>query len=88
MSRSVETIVDEHLHELEKPSLVAEFLYFLKHEKKWWMGSTALILLVLSVCIFAAGGESLDTATFTQWVDGKETMSKNKAKQRRRTEVR
>ena len=63
MSRSTGSNADE----LEAPSLVAEFLYFLKHEKKWWMGSTALILLVLSVWIFATGGEALIPAAYRGW---------------------
>ena len=37
---------------LRKPSIVEEFVYFLKHEKKWWMGFIFIILVVLAGFIF------------------------------------
>lgn len=38
--------------DLEKPSILEEFVYFLKHEKKWWMGFIVFILALLTVFIF------------------------------------
>ena len=38
--------------DLERPSIVEEFVYFLKHVKKWWMGFIVFILALLSVFIF------------------------------------
>lgn len=37
---------------LKKPSLLEEFVWFLKHEKKWWLGFIIAILVVLSAFIF------------------------------------
>jgi hypothetical protein len=37
---------------LKKPSLLEEFWWFLKHEKKWWLGFIVFILIVLSAFIF------------------------------------
>ncbi|HEY4641161.1 MAG TPA: DUF5989 family protein [Thermoanaerobaculia bacterium] len=35
----------------ERPSLVSEFLGFLKHNKKWWLTPIILALLLLGILI-------------------------------------
>lgn len=39
----------------KEPGLVAEFLYFLAHEKKWWLVPIVLILLLLGLILVVSG---------------------------------
>ena len=39
----------------QRPSLVAEFWHFLKHNKKWWLLPIVLMLLFLGLIILLAG---------------------------------
>src|SRR5262249_2559753 len=34
---------------LEKPSLLSDFAWFLKHEKRWWIGFLVTIVIALSI---------------------------------------
>ena len=45
----------ERLANEQRSSLVAEFWYFLKHNKKWWLLPIVLMLLFLGLIIFLAG---------------------------------
>jgi len=42
-----------------QPSLMAEFLEFLKHNKKWWLLPLLLSLLVLGLLVFLSGSGAL-----------------------------
>ncbi len=55
MSEEVSAMRDE----LRKPSLVAEFWHFVKHEKKWWMGVSAFVVVLLSAFIVMADDPSM-----------------------------
>lgn len=39
----------------QRPSLLAEFWYFLKHNKKWWLLPIVLVLLLLGLIVLLAG---------------------------------
>ncbi len=39
----------------KRPSLLAEFWFFLKHNKKWWLLPILIILLLLSLIILLGG---------------------------------
>jgi len=43
------------LAQAKRPSLVSEFWYFLKHNKKWWLLPIILVLLLLCVLVLVAG---------------------------------
>ncbi len=45
----------EELAKEKRPSLVAEFWYFLKHNKKWWLLPIVLVLLLLGLIVLLAG---------------------------------
>ena len=45
----------ERLAKGQRPSLVAEFWDFLKHNKKWWLLPIVLVLLMLGLLIVLAG---------------------------------
>lgn len=51
--------IPESLEEAAKrhssPTLAAEFLDFLRHNKKWWLLPILLILLLFGVLIFLSG---------------------------------
>lgn len=38
-----------------RPSLVAEFWDFLKHNKKWWLLPILLVVLLLGMLVFLSG---------------------------------
>ena len=38
------------------PGLVAEFVDFLLHNKKWWLTPIILVMLLLGIFAFATGG--------------------------------
>jgi membrane-bound ClpP family serine protease len=41
----------------QRPSLAAEFLYFLKHSKKWWLLPILIVLAVVGLlAAFSASG--------------------------------
>lgn len=40
---------------MAKQSLVKEFLAFVIHEKKWWMIPLVVVILLISVLVYAAG---------------------------------
>ena len=39
----------------KRPSLVAEFWSFLKHNKKWWLLPIVIVLLLLSLLVLLGG---------------------------------
>jgi len=45
----------ERLAKERRPSLLAEFWDFLKHNKKWWLLPIVLVLLLLGLLILLAG---------------------------------
>ena len=45
---------DEHAG-AERPSLVAEFWFFLKHNKKWWLLPILIVLLLLGLIVLLGG---------------------------------
>lgn len=45
----------EELAKESRSSLVAEFWYFLKHNKKWWLLPIVVVLLLLGLVILIAG---------------------------------
>ena len=38
------------------PSLIAEFVDFLKYNKKWWLTPIILVLFMLGLLVFVSGG--------------------------------
>ena len=45
----------EQLAKEARPSLAAEFWYFLKYNKKWWLLPIILVMLLLGVVILLSG---------------------------------
>jgi hypothetical protein len=45
----------EDLSRGKTPSLLAEFVAFLRHNKKWWLLPILLVLLLFGVLIFLSG---------------------------------
>jgi hypothetical protein len=43
------------LAQAKRPTLVAEFWYFLKHNKKWWLLPIVVVLLLLGLIVLLAG---------------------------------
>jgi hypothetical protein len=43
------------LAQAKRPTLVAEFWYFLKHNKKWWLLPILIVLLLLCVLVLVGG---------------------------------
>ena len=43
------------LAQAKRPSLIAEFWYFLKHNKKWWLLPIILVLLLLCLLVLLGG---------------------------------
>lgn len=39
----------------DRTSLVAEFWYFLKHNKKWWLLPIIIVMLLLGVLVLLGG---------------------------------
>lgn len=52
---SGDSAVFEQLAKERRPSLVAEFWDFLKHNKKWWLLPIVLVLLLLGLIVLLAG---------------------------------
>lgn len=52
---SDDSAVFEQLAKERRPSLVAEFWDFLKHNKKWWLLPIVLVLLLLGLIVLLAG---------------------------------
>jgi hypothetical protein len=48
---------DEFQRQAEEapPSLPAEFLYFLLHNKKWWLTPIVVVLLLVGLLVFLSG---------------------------------
>ncbi len=44
---------------MAKPSLVKEFILFIKHEKKWWLIPLLLVLLVVGLLLLFASSSPL-----------------------------
>ncbi len=45
----------EKIGSRKRPSIVAEFWYFLKHNKKWWLLPILIILLLLGLIVLLGG---------------------------------
>jgi len=43
------------LAQARRPSLIAEFWYFLKHNKKWWLLPIIIVLLLLCLLVLLGG---------------------------------
>ncbi len=43
------------LSEQKRPSILAEFWFFLKHNKKWWLLPIFIILLLLGLLVWLGG---------------------------------
>ena len=52
---SEEKTAFEQAGEEEQLSIVAEFLYFLRDNKKWWLTPILLVLALVGVLVFFAG---------------------------------
>lgn len=46
----------DRLAAAKSPSIISEFIDFLRHNKKWWLIPLVLILLGVGVLLFAGGG--------------------------------
>ena len=55
MSDANETQDFESLAEGQRQGLVAEFVDFLKHNKKWWLAPILIVLLGLGALVLLAG---------------------------------
>ncbi len=44
---------------MAKQSLVKEFFYFIKHEKKWWLIPLIAVLLILGALVLFAGSSPM-----------------------------
>jgi len=45
----------DELAQAKRPSLIAEFWYFLKHNKKWWLLPIIIVLLLLCLLVLLGG---------------------------------
>jgi len=43
------------LAQKKRPNFIAEFWYFLKHNKKWWLLPIVIVLLLLGLLILLGG---------------------------------
>ena len=58
MSPNQQNKESAHFGELaraKRPSLIAEFWYFLKHNKKWWLLPIIIVLLLLCLLVLLGG---------------------------------
>jgi Family of unknown function (DUF5989) len=39
----------------QRTGMAAEFMYFLKHSKKWWLLPIVVVLVVFGVLVFLSG---------------------------------
>lgn len=39
----------------QRTGMAAEFIYFLKHSKKWWLLPIVVVLVVFGVLVFLSG---------------------------------
>lgn len=47
-----------------RPGLISEFVYFLRHNKKWWLMPIVIVLLLLVLLAWAG---STAVAPFVYW---------------------
>jgi len=45
----------DKLSKEQRPSIVAEFWFFLKHNKKWWLLPIIIILLLMGLLVLLSG---------------------------------
>ena len=45
----------KELSKQKRPSIVTEFWFFLKHNKKWWLLPIFIILLILGLLVLLSG---------------------------------
>ena len=55
MAENPESTEFEHQAEEAPPGLVAEFVDFLLHNKKWWLTPIVLVLLIVGILVLAGG---------------------------------
>lgn len=48
-----------------RPSLIAEFWSFLKHNKKWWLLPILIMLLLLGLIVLLASSEAIAPFLYT-----------------------
>ena len=56
----------ERQAEEAQPGLVAEFIDFLKHSKKWWLTPILVVLLGIGIVLYI-GTTSLAPFIYTMW---------------------
>ena len=49
----------------DKIGIVAEFWYFMKHEKKWWLGPIIAVLLIVGLLVVFTQGSALAPFIYT-----------------------
>ena len=54
-SRKKKTSEFSKLAKEKRPSMLAEFWFFLKHNKKWWLLPILIILLLLGLFVLLGG---------------------------------
>jgi len=55
LSQEKETSEFSELAKEKRPSMLAEFWFFLKHNKKWWLLPILIILLLLGLLVLLGG---------------------------------
>ena len=63
----------ERSNEQPQPSLVAEFIDFLKHNKKWWLTPILIVLAGLGILVAfsnSAAAPFIYTTFLPQWLKG------------------
>jgi uncharacterized membrane protein YjdF len=50
---------------MSKPSLVRDFIGFVRHEKKWWLIPLLAVLVIVSLLAIAASSSALSPFIYT-----------------------
>ena len=56
----------ERLAEEKDPGIIAEFIDFLKHNKRWWLTPIILVLLLVGVLVIASSS-AVAPFLYTLW---------------------
>ena len=64
-SRNEKTPKLSDLAQQKRPSLIAEFWYFLKHNKKWWLLPIIIVLLLFGLLIVFTQGSVVAPFIYT-----------------------
>ena len=49
----------------DRVGVLAEFWYFMKHEKKWWLGPIIAVLLIVGLLVVFTQGSALAPFIYT-----------------------